>query len=179
MFGDSSDASQPACPYSDALLAHAYQNPLLAAKVEAAIRDMARAGKAFVDCQPMSGGHRSFVHQLADAYGLASESFDKEPHRYARVYKRASDTPAAINLEDARLSDEARVAAGFEVERLTPMPRMTLAEAIKQFPHRLPQELVGAAGKKNPFGAMKSTSTASATAKKCVASATRCCVQCS
>ena len=95
MFTDGGQPKHP-CPYPDALLTHARDNPSIVTKVERQIRAMLSDPAALhVVLPPMSSGDRAFVHQLVEAYGLTSESFDREPKRYVTVYKRPPGSGAA------------------------------------------------------------------------------------
>lgn len=71
--------------------------------------------------KPMTGHKREFVHELADAYGLDSESVDQEPFRRYPFF--ASDTHYSVEI--------------YRTNRAA-MPRHTLSEAAKlKSPHAI------------------------------------------
>ncbi len=85
------------CPYPDALLLYARDNPTVADKAEKSVRDLllnpskydgSAKGGSGLDLAPMHRTHRAFVHQLAEIYGVNSTSFGVEPRRYVRLSRR-------------------------------------------------------------------------------------------
>lgn len=55
--------------------------------------------------KPMQANHRSFLHDLAEDYGLDSESMDPEPHRHVAVFK----TPRFVSAPTKTLRDAWRI----------------------------------------------------------------------
>lgn len=55
--------------------------------------------------KPMSAQQRSFIHSLAEDFGLDSESVDPEPHRHVMIWK----TPRFVSAPNKTLADALRV----------------------------------------------------------------------
>jgi hypothetical protein len=119
------DARGAAIPFPDALVAYARENGAAADKIERQLRAFLAAGTGrphSIDLPCMMGAARGFVHQLAEVYGLHSESFGVDPKRYVRIrcYTAADGTVR----KDGMSSIGTEVAPGIIV-----MPSMTLLEA--------------------------------------------------
>lgn len=54
---------------------------------------------------PMKAAERAFIHQLADDFGLDSESMDPEPHRHVMIWK----TPRFVSAPNKTLSEALRI----------------------------------------------------------------------
>lgn len=55
--------------------------------------------------KPMSAQQRSFIHSLAEDFGLDSESLDPEPHRHVMIWK----TPRFVSAPNKTLADSLRL----------------------------------------------------------------------
>ncbi|KAI4146868.1 MAG: hypothetical protein LQ340_005778, partial [Diploschistes diacapsis] len=75
-------------PYSSATLRLYVQNPTWSAPHEREFRIFAADDAAKrLRFKPMQKQHRAFLHNLAQDFGLDSESLDPEPHRHVCIFK--------------------------------------------------------------------------------------------
>lgn len=63
--------------------------------------------------RPMPSAQRSFLHALAEDFGLDSESVDPEPHRHVAVFK----TPRFVGAPSKTVRDALRIRARLNVQR--------------------------------------------------------------
>lgn len=74
--------------YSDFLIEMAKKNVTFVKKIEAELYSFLKNSELTKHTFPaMNKTRRQTVHELAEIYGLSSQSFDPEPHRNVEVYK--------------------------------------------------------------------------------------------
>ncbi|SCU90862.1 LAMI_0E03884g1_1 [Lachancea mirantina] len=89
-------------PFSELTLSVYGKHPEWCTQIERALSGlMSNKAKLSLHFKPMPAPKRSFIHELAKAYGLYSESQDKDPKRSVYVKKTHISCEPSISLEEA------------------------------------------------------------------------------
>lgn len=93
-------------PYSEETLNLYRQHPKWCQKQEREFRVFVNSDdEKRLRFKPMPSSQRTFIHSLAEDFGLDSESMDPEPHRHVAIFK----TPRFVSAPNKTLSDSARI----------------------------------------------------------------------